>query len=180
MVKFRCKGITSCGKRCKLKKKGAEWCQIHKHQNKNEFCAICFENIKTRTELECEHSFCNTCILRWMCKSYTCPNCRQEITDSRLKWRSIHYGVRCKLLLIIQVSHIHISVLSESEQDFLELLGITPFMFMGEEEWDSMKTYIEPEILEKIQITKKESVMKVNSSEDWEFYRQFDKIYLFD
>ena len=42
-------------------------------------CSICFENIKDKTTLKCDHSFCNLCISKWIEKSNSCPCCRTKI-----------------------------------------------------------------------------------------------------
>ena len=42
-------------------------------------CSICFENIKDKKTLNCEHSFSNRCISKWIEKSNSCPCCRKKI-----------------------------------------------------------------------------------------------------
>jgi hypothetical protein len=43
-------------------------------------CCICMENKKLNTRLKCNHTFCKTCIKKWLTeKSNTCPTCRTEV-----------------------------------------------------------------------------------------------------
>jgi hypothetical protein len=43
-------------------------------------CCICMENKKLNVQLKCNHTFCKTCIKKWLIeKSNTCPTCRREV-----------------------------------------------------------------------------------------------------
>lgn len=43
-------------------------------------CCICMENKKLNVQLKCNHTFCKTCIKKWLTeKSNTCPTCRTEV-----------------------------------------------------------------------------------------------------
>lgn len=43
-------------------------------------CCICMENKKLNIQLVCNHTFCKTCIKKWLTeKSNTCPTCRNEV-----------------------------------------------------------------------------------------------------
>ena len=42
-------------------------------------CSICYENIKDKRTLKCDHSFCKRCISKWIEKSNSCPCCRTKI-----------------------------------------------------------------------------------------------------
>lgn len=43
-------------------------------------CIICFENLIDECKINCNHSFCKTCLYRWINKrKVTCPICRNEI-----------------------------------------------------------------------------------------------------
>lgn len=43
-------------------------------------CCICMENKKLNVQLNCGHTFCKTCIKKWLTeKSNTCPTCRTEV-----------------------------------------------------------------------------------------------------
>lgn len=47
-------------------------------------CAICFAELAEKTAqttLECSHSFCTSCILRWFQNNNTCPCCRAEVPN---------------------------------------------------------------------------------------------------
>lgn len=40
-------------------------------------CSICLNNItEDIAKTECEHYFCKSCIIKWLKKNNTCPNCR--------------------------------------------------------------------------------------------------------
>lgn len=43
-----------------------------------ECCSICFDSIDDKTTLKCKHSFCLTCIRRWLKDHDSCPMCRKE------------------------------------------------------------------------------------------------------
>lgn len=176
---MRCCGTTESGKRCKLKRKYSDFCYFHTAPE-NENCSICFDNIKIKTDLECGHNFCTVCILKWMSKSMSCPLCRTTITDSRLIWKAIHYGLRNKLLVRLEENYINLSQLSEEEHELLGFIGISSLQFMGEEEWNSIKTHIDSAILDKIIIRRRNSIMTINEPEEWEYFKNFKKIYLFE
>ena len=43
-------------------------------------CFICMENKKLNIQLACKHTFCKTCIKKWLTeKSNTCPTCRTSV-----------------------------------------------------------------------------------------------------
>ncbi|CAG9315615.1 unnamed protein product [Blepharisma stoltei] len=42
-------------------------------------CTICNEIFTDPTRVSCGHTFCSHCILQWIKKSSTCPNCRANI-----------------------------------------------------------------------------------------------------
>ena len=43
-------------------------------------CCICMDNKKLNVKLDCTHTFCKTCIKKWLIeKSNTCPTCRKEV-----------------------------------------------------------------------------------------------------
>tara|TARA_B100000287_G_scaffold435647_1_gene505283 strand:+ start:1536 stop:1943 length:408 start_codon:yes stop_codon:yes gene_type:complete len=45
-------------------------------------CPICMDTTYNNIKLNCEHTFCENCIKKWlMQKSNTCPNCRTEIKN---------------------------------------------------------------------------------------------------
>jgi len=175
----RCHGITEVGKRCKRKRKYSEFCSFHEIKS-SETCTVCFDPISEETVLECKHSFCKKCVLKWMCKNMNCPLCRSDINDISLYVLSIKYGLRNKLLLRMEKCYVNISSLPPEEYGILELLGLKKDTFMGEEEWSSMKTYIDPSILDKIIMWCIPCIMKIQEPEEYEYYKNFKKIYLFN
>ena len=60
-------------------------CIIEIKEIKINLCAICLENIKKEKKLVCNHSFCNSCILKWEKESNTCPICRSVIVKNEIK-----------------------------------------------------------------------------------------------
>ena len=172
----RCSGITKCQKRCK--KKGFEFCGLHKNQNGE--CSICLGSIKNKIELDCEHKFCKDCILKWMCKQLNCPMCREKITNQKIIDKSHVYGCRNKLLTVVQECNINLSILSDEDQELFERIDITPFQFMGEEEWKDKSKSIPQQVLDRLETTYKYGFMKINSPSDWDYYNKYNRIYLFD
>jgi len=183
MGKYRCNGMTECGKRCKLKRKFSDFCKTHEHQENNaeeENCIICFDKIKTKTVLDCEHTFCKVCILKWMCKNFSCPLCREGINDDRLLQQSFSYGLRNKLLIRMEECYMTISGLPEQDQEILEFMGVNKFTFMGAEEWEITRSYIDASVLENIPSRTRNVIMKISDIDEWNYFKQFKKIYLFD
>lgn len=46
----------------------------------NWICPICDKNdIKTKVDLKCNHSFCDQCIQKWVRKENSCPLCRKVV-----------------------------------------------------------------------------------------------------
>jgi len=172
----QCSGITKCGKRCK--KKGIEFCGIHKNQNIE--CSICLGSAKNKIQLDCEHKFCKNCILKWMCSSLNCPLCRQKITDKKIIDKFHVYGCRRKLLIIVQECNINLSILSHADQELFERIDITPFQFMCQEEWEEKSKSIPEELLDRLETTYTYGFMKINSPTEWDYYNKYNRIYLFD
>ena len=180
--KFQCRGTTYCGKRCHLKRKLSDYCKIHEYQEKN-VCSICFEHpLRGRSQriLECDHIYCKNCILQWMCKNPVCPLCRSTINDSMLCGEAVEYGIKNRLLIYTDHFYLNISGLSELEIEILELISVTPGSFMTHEEWEDTKTYIDPEIIEKITITHKQMVLRMNDLDEWYYYNENNQLYFFD
>jgi len=46
-----------------------------------EDCIICTDNMENKVmiKLDCNHSFCECCILKWIKENNNCPICRKEI-----------------------------------------------------------------------------------------------------
>lgn len=42
-------------------------------------CPVCFDNPHTPVTLDCQHIFCEVCILEWLEKEQTCPVCRAQV-----------------------------------------------------------------------------------------------------
>ena len=43
-------------------------------------CSICMEVFNTPSRLDCGHTFCKDCSLKWYRSSKTCPTCRKRIS----------------------------------------------------------------------------------------------------
>lgn len=56
-----------------------------KNISQNLICIICFEVLVDAKKLECAHSFCYDCLLKWMKKGKECPVCRRHIKLAKLK-----------------------------------------------------------------------------------------------
>ncbi|VVU94462.1 Ring finger domain [seawater metagenome] len=41
-------------------------------------CTICLQELNNPEKLECNHTFCQTCIQKWNEKNSTCPLCRKS------------------------------------------------------------------------------------------------------
>ena len=77
-----CGALTRAGTPCRRKRaQGREQCPVHAGMSE---CAICLNNITTRSErstrtLPCNHKFHAACINRWKRQgNYTCPVCRRD------------------------------------------------------------------------------------------------------
>jgi len=49
-------------------------------------CPICQDDFRHPTMLECKHTFCEECVVRWFDRERTCPMCRALIADDPT-WR---------------------------------------------------------------------------------------------
>ena len=70
----RCLEITKKGSRCKKRKMGDLYCGLHHLE-----CSICYDEVKNKVSLGCNHSFCKDCIYRWIVKAGNCPMCRSTV-----------------------------------------------------------------------------------------------------
>lgn len=50
----------------------------------HKMCSICMCDIERPIVLECTHAYCATCILKWLDKSYNCPECRIKIDVNKM------------------------------------------------------------------------------------------------
>ena len=117
------------GRRCKKIKINDDYCCIHQKvyekygNSKNkikpkETCTICLDNISIKCKLECKHSYCKECIYKWICKqriNFTCPLCRNTISNDKLKNDACKYGLQNKLLSTIYVTIFTTEYLSDEE-----------------------------------------------------------------
>lgn len=44
-------------------------------------CPVCKDDFVDAVSLQCSHTFCQSCIDRWLAKSRSCPVCRTKITS---------------------------------------------------------------------------------------------------
>lgn len=50
---------------------------------------MCFDNPHRPVTLDCQHVFCEVCILEWLAKETTCPVCRAQVEYCSPALRSI-------------------------------------------------------------------------------------------
>lgn len=74
-----------------------------------ETCSICLEEIKNdRYELlKCPHVYHKKCIIKWLEKSHTCPECRKVITNI-FSIETKKYGFKEKNVLEIDYLHLNV------------------------------------------------------------------------
>lgn len=46
----------------------------------SELCPVCYES-PCDTNTVCKHSFCTTCLMKWIEKNNSCPLCRRNLVD---------------------------------------------------------------------------------------------------
>ena len=124
---MRCSSITKSGKKCKLFCfENSDKCFIHSEKPQEYYCneckckaiidlkcgnhyifenecPICLEkiNYKSSDKLECGHLFHKCCLDKWFMNSYTCPICRHEVEDEKIKY--INREIRRNLYYLIFV-----------------------------------------------------------------------------
>lgn len=42
-------------------------------------CSICMEDANNKITTPCSHTFCNTCLTKWLFNNDSCPMCRKEL-----------------------------------------------------------------------------------------------------
>lgn len=124
---MRCSSITKSGRKCKLScTEGSDKCFIHSEKPPEYYCTeckgkaiidgkcsnhyffenecpICLEKInhKTSDKLECGHLFHKDCLDKWFMNNYTCPICRSEVEEEKIK--HINREIRRNLYYLIYV-----------------------------------------------------------------------------
>jgi hypothetical protein len=80
MKQYRCEGITSKGKRCKVRSK-FHFCHHHFQKQEALTCSICLDmdDTRTQTRLRCGHVFHSSCVASWLQVNASCPLCRCNI-----------------------------------------------------------------------------------------------------
>ncbi|OMJ80336.1 hypothetical protein SteCoe_19434 [Stentor coeruleus] len=48
------------------------------------FCSICAEVFKEPFCINCGHTFCKECIIRWLKDKVTCPTCKKPFTKKTM------------------------------------------------------------------------------------------------
>jgi hypothetical protein len=101
----RCCAVTKNGLKCRNRnifgnKYGL--CHVHMthHQTSQYYidtnddtCSICLNTIINPIQLKkCHHVFCNHCILEWITRDRSCPNCRTCVSNFE-KRRSVIFGI---------------------------------------------------------------------------------------
>ena len=184
--KYRCKGTTTCNKRCRKVTRGNTFCKLHEHQN--ESCSICLNIIRDKTTLECGHRFCKNCIFRWMCtsnehlicKGTKCPLCRSLINDDNIQFDAENYGIEHKIFIVIQRHNYDMSNLTLDEIIYLSVHNIRQGYYITENEWNIIKTNINPLIIDKMVFRVSSCLLRVRNEEEWNFFKSFNKLFLFD
>ena len=126
MWKNKCESLTLTGRRCRKNKTSDNFCTIHHPDYKkkpSEECSICLEEIKDKVCLECNHSFCEECVYKWLCRSeqLNCPMCRETINDIGLRHDAWNFGIKNKLLHPVSVKTFLIDSLTEEEYKSIQI-----------------------------------------------------------
>jgi hypothetical protein len=126
-------GITLKGTMCKkIKCYESDFCKVHGNIHQ---CGICLDTIKNMYKLHCGHSFCASCIFKWICKdenSNSCPMCRTIVSESDFRV-SIFWCVNNGILKEINHWKIPIHFLDhESQEELLNILNMEKFTYYTE------------------------------------------------
>jgi hypothetical protein len=157
----RCHGTTELGKRCRLKRKYADFC----HHHTVEECSICLDTIFKTTIIDCGHSFCEKCIFDWIYENSSCPLCRTPIDDDVVVWKYVRDAIARKKLIRMQEYSADLTDLTQDEQDMLFDNGLVLYQHFYEYGWDDIKQVLSPEILDKIKF--EETIILVKSNSDY-------------
>ena len=177
---YRCKGTTSCKRRCKLKNKSSKFCSLHENR---EDCCICLHTINEKYTLDCNHNFCKGCIIEWMCTSSTivcsdCPLCRSRINDTALHVKAIDYGITQKRFVFIVETHYDTGSLSDEEIIILSDNELFGPQYIILDEWESKKMGIS--FIDKMDTWCYYSLMKVNTVQEWEYFSENRHLVFFE
>ena len=54
-------------------------------------CPICLESLLPETQkiTKCQHTFCGSCLNKWLETNHTCPMCRTEVNDPDVKQNNL-------------------------------------------------------------------------------------------
>ena len=52
-------------------------------------CPICRELITTHKITKCQHTFCGSCLDKWLAENHTCPMCRTELNEPDVKTNNL-------------------------------------------------------------------------------------------
>lgn len=91
----------------KLKNKKKHYRASKTFQNSSEdVCAICLNDINNskiiRKLTNCNHYFCNKCIVCWCSFKKNCPLCKCEMTKKEMRWPSDSFLKNTSLNIIIE------------------------------------------------------------------------------
>jgi hypothetical protein len=132
----RCLEITLKNKRCKKRKQGESYCNIHYKE-----CSICYDELKNKLSLQCGHSFCKECIYRWIVKSGTCPMCRRFV-EYRERLDSINHNIYNGNLITITSYRFTVdSVLFPEFINYIEDL-IDFETYTARQDWEVFKMFL--------------------------------------
>ncbi len=132
----RCIEITLRNTQCKKRKKGESYCHMHFKE-----CSICYDEIKNKVSLECNHSFCRDCIYRWVVKSGNCPMCRHQ-TTYRERLDAINHNIYNGSL--ITITSYRFSLDSVLFPDFIEYTnGLIDYeTWIPRQDWEIFKIFV--------------------------------------
>ena len=100
------------------------------------------EPIKNKLKLDCKHSFCKDCILKWFCNNPSCPSCRNINKNDELKELTCIYAINNKYICKVIEYKINISELDKSELDILEIFDIKAGTFQTNTQWETSSVFL--------------------------------------
>lgn len=70
-----------------------------------EDCPICLQEItqEQNRKLECGHIFHKECLNTWFTNNYTCPICRTEIIEEKIKFSSQEHKKNLYILFFVNM-----------------------------------------------------------------------------